>query len=227
MADHYQTTRSDKQRKQPGATHTRKQARDPITLIFDHFWAKIWARLRAEAPCQNPTYYDQSQRQMGPPWPHKRGKAKQRPKRPAKTPRTTPKRSSLDHDGLQARGLQAPALTQPWGRRGSLSPKHRSSTQMRPTSGRQQTTVNHKAHCNSVLIPAHARGEISPAYHTSTDNYQQGPNQQKCPDLSTLHLTALASIKDRHLTRTSRRVSGDTGLANTKDYLLKHNSGIG
>ncbi|CAH2324353.1 Hypothetical predicted protein [Pelobates cultripes] len=47
------TTVSDKRQQQPGVVDTGDHARVPITLIFDHFWAKLQARLQPEAPCQN------------------------------------------------------------------------------------------------------------------------------------------------------------------------------
>ncbi|CAH2293966.1 Hypothetical predicted protein, partial [Pelobates cultripes] len=52
MADHSDTTVSDKRRQQHAIAHTKDHARNSITLIFDHFWAKLKACIQPEAPCQ-------------------------------------------------------------------------------------------------------------------------------------------------------------------------------
>ncbi|CAH2220789.1 Hypothetical predicted protein [Pelobates cultripes] len=52
MADHSDTTVSDKRQRPPDAEDAGDHAKDPITIIFDRFWAKLQTRLQPAGPCQ-------------------------------------------------------------------------------------------------------------------------------------------------------------------------------
>ncbi|CAH2252435.1 Hypothetical predicted protein, partial [Pelobates cultripes] len=75
-----------------------------------------------------------------------------------KTPCTIPKGTILDHNGPQACGLRAPALTQLQGREGIPPPRHHGSTQLRrnpsvnPKPGKKLTTGGRWVHSSKAII---------------------------------------------------------------------------
>ncbi|CAH2274594.1 Hypothetical predicted protein [Pelobates cultripes] len=52
MADHFDTTVSDKRQRPQDAEDTEDGGKDPITLIFDRFWAKLRAHIKPAMPSQ-------------------------------------------------------------------------------------------------------------------------------------------------------------------------------
>ncbi|CAH2328735.1 Hypothetical predicted protein [Pelobates cultripes] len=164
MADHFDTTVSDKQQRPPDAEDTEDCVKDPITLIFDGFWAKLQAHIKPAMPSQTlltRVRADGGRENGSPPqgnsktptsiphilsppglrarWgvPQRRWPHKQRGARRNPKRPDLPPRTNPKGPTLDHKGsqcLRVPALPQLRGKRGFPQLRHYGTTQMRRNS---------------------------------------------------------------------------------------------
>ncbi|CAH2295330.1 Hypothetical predicted protein [Pelobates cultripes] len=165
--------------------------------------------------------------------PHRRRTMKRLLTQNEKTLRSTPKGSTLGHNGSQARGLRAPTPTQLRGRRENPPTRHHGSTQQKRTprvnhkNGNKQMTSDCWAGGDTAVLQERAGRRYSAADCTYLVAQLHGRHLQGSTGQTALLMGVLDSTGDQYLSQNSGRTRGDTTLGQRMDYKAKHTSGIG